>query len=101
MAFGGSVTPGRVGSGSGELPGDNYITDGAGHYRIRTGLQGDFATPVPDTATAWVVAQRIDTLPSGVTILGPRDSVAALLRFGPGGLTTPRSMVPPITLPNR
>lgn len=101
LYFGGSLTPGRVGGGYGELRGDNHITDGAGHYRMRTVLQGAFATAIPDTATVWIVAARIDTLSSGTTIQGPRDSVAALLRFGPAGPTTPRNQVPPITLPDR
>lgn len=38
MYFGGSLTPGRVGSGFGENREDNHITDQAGHYRMRTVL---------------------------------------------------------------
>jgi len=97
MSFAGSLTPGRVGRGS---SGRN-ITDGTGHYQIRTMLQGDNGVAVPDTATVWIMAERIDTLPSGVTIHGPRDSVAAVLRFGPAGPTTPRSEVPTVILPSR
>jgi hypothetical protein len=101
MYFGGSLTPGRVAFGYGENRRDNHITDEARHYHMQTNLLGAPRAVLPDTATVWILAARIDTLPSGVTIYGPRDSVAALLRFGPGGPTTPGTDVPTITLLRR
>lgn len=99
--FGGSPTPGRVGVGVGEQRIDHHVTEADGRYRIRTVLQGAQSAVLPDTASVWVVAVRIDTLPSGVTVNGPRDSIAVRLRFGPAGPTTPKSDVPTITLPDR